>query len=64
MIKFKVEEKDFFLVPMGDNKVLETKKTSFFSSYGLCNFLFFFLSELVTLLQNLIPTKWNIENKN
>jgi hypothetical protein len=40
----------------GNNTVLEAKKTILSSIYGLQNFIFLFLGELGTCLQNLMPT--------
>jgi hypothetical protein len=40
-----------------DNKVLEAKKTIFWSKYGLRDFIFLFLVELGTCLKNLIPIR-------
>jgi hypothetical protein len=42
----------------GDNRVLEAKKTTFWSRYGLRNFIFLFLVELGTCQE-----EWNIEKK-
>jgi hypothetical protein len=49
---------------MGNNRVLETKKTTFSSRHGWCIMLFLSLGELGIYLQNLIPTRgMNIEKK-
>jgi hypothetical protein len=42
---------------MGDNRVLEAKKTTFSSRHGWRIILFLVLSELGIYLQNLIPTR-------
>jgi hypothetical protein len=55
-IMFKIDEK-FFLCTKEDNIVLEAKQTNFFSRYGLWDFIFLFLGELDTCLQNLISTR-------
>jgi hypothetical protein len=47
----------FSPVPIGDNRVLEAKRTSFSSRHGWCIILFLFLSKLGIYLQNLIPGK-------
>jgi hypothetical protein len=44
----------FFLVCEGDNRVLVAKKIIPLSRYGLWDFIFLFLGELSTCLQNLI----------
>ena len=54
---FKVDESFFPMCPKGNNRVLEAKKTTFWSKYGLQDFIFLFLVELGTCLQNLIPTR-------
>jgi hypothetical protein len=51
-------KKAFFLVPMGNNKVLEAQKTTFSSRHGWCIILFLSLGELG------IQEVWNIEKKN
>jgi hypothetical protein len=52
------QTKSFFYTALErDNNVLEAKKTIFGSRYGLPDFIFLFLFELGTLVQNLIFTK-------
>jgi hypothetical protein len=57
IVTFKVDEKVFLLVPKGDSKVLEAKKSSFQSRYVFWDFKFLFLVELCICLQNLIATR-------
>ena len=44
-------------MPEGDNRVLKAKKTICYIRYGMYFSIFFFLSELGTCVQNLIPTR-------
>jgi hypothetical protein len=57
IIKFKIDEKSFFPMPMEDNRVLEAKKIIFSSRHGWCIISFLSLSELNIYLQNLISTR-------
>jgi hypothetical protein len=54
IITFKVDKKDFFPVPEGDNRILKAQKTTFPSRHGLCDISFLSLGELGICLQNLI----------
>jgi hypothetical protein len=54
---FKVKQKVFSSTPERDSSVLEAKKTSFGHRYELPDFIFLFLFELGTCVQNLIFTK-------
>jgi hypothetical protein len=47
----------FFTEPERDSSVLEAKKTIFGHRYGLPDFIFLFLFELDTCVQNIIFTK-------
>jgi hypothetical protein len=61
IMKFKIDEKVVFPVPMENRRVLEVKKLKIPSKYRLCNFIFLFLSALGTCQQNLTPTR-SVEN--
>jgi hypothetical protein len=54
---FKVKEKVFSTVPKRDSSVLDAKKTIFGRRYGLHDFIFLFLLELGTCVQNPMFTK-------
>jgi hypothetical protein len=47
----------FFHVPHGDISILEAKKTTSSSRFGMILFRFLFLSELGTYSQNFMPTR-------
>jgi hypothetical protein len=50
--------KEFFShVLEGNSRVLEAKKTIFWSKHGLGDFIFMFLVELDTCLETLIPIR-------
>jgi hypothetical protein len=53
----KVEEKVYLPLPKEDNNLLQSKKTTFSSRYGMCLFGFLFLGEIGTCPQNLMPTQ-------
>src|SRR5450759_645560 len=57
IIRFRVEEKKFSIVPERHSSVLEAKKTIFGHRYGLPKLKFLFLGELGTCVQNLIFIK-------
>jgi hypothetical protein len=62
---FKIDKKVFFfLCQKGDNRVLKAQKATFSSRNGLCNILFFSLSEMVYVYKISHPWEvWNIEKK-
>jgi hypothetical protein len=57
IITSKLKKKFFSPLQNGDSSLLESKKTTFSSRYGMCLFGFLFLSELGTCSQNLMPTQ-------
>jgi hypothetical protein len=57
ILTFKVEEKFFLPLPKGDSSLLGSKKTTFSSRFRMSLFRFFFLGELDTCPQNLMPTR-------
>jgi hypothetical protein len=59
-ITFKVEEIYFFPLPKGYSSVLEAKKTTFSSRYGMRKFVSLFVSGLGTCPQKLILI-WDVE---